>query len=135
MKKDWQRSKVYKAENETFCNYISGSPDRLTLYFACIIESDEFKTRFKNPIIFLKFFKKSKYSMFDYSSRTIFIGKEQLQKPTILHELSHAVCKNPMQPYHGKNFCKRYLWFVRTFLEEEYYFALKESFDKYFVKY
>ena len=125
---DFQRSRVYYSENEVFKDYSLVTIDKLILYFASIISSDIFIEKFGHPIIFLEFYAR-KYSMFDYKKRTIFISAQQQMEPTILHELSHAVCKIYKQPLHGKEFCKRYLWFIYNFLEIKYYYSLEKSFQ------
>lgn len=55
-------------------------------------------------------------------------------KLVTLHELSHVV-----QPYasawHGREFCKIYLAFVKKWMGKEVYEALKQSFKDHNVKY
>lgn len=134
MKVDYQVNKVYCADDEVFGDFFIDTKDKIMLYFASIISCENFNNKFNKKPIFLKFCK-TKNSYYEYSSKTIFISKNQQTKPTLLHELSHAVCFRYKQPLHGKNFCLRYLWFVKEYLNTDYYEKLKQAFDKYRVDY
>lgn len=59
-------------------------------------------------------------------------------KMITLHEISHAVQKlayEGPQPWHGREFCKIYLAFVKKWLGMEAYASLKASFKEHGVKY
>lgn len=140
--RDYQVSKVYKAENNTSAGSIKKKKNyfknraNMQIFVDKIINSKWFKKRYIiwNKIYIKQPHRNRKYCEADTDNATIWISDKWNIKQIILHELAHFA--NPeAAPYHGKEFCSIYLEFVKRWLGKREYKELKNNFKKYGVDY
>jgi putative metallohydrolase (TIGR04338 family) len=137
--RDNQRQRVYDAERAT----PMWDKDRiddihaLTKYVTKICKSAWFRRRFPTMgIVRVKDGRRCRKATGGWG--TINMPRWSRTKIIVLHELSHAV-QNAASPepqaWHGREFCKIYLAFVKKWIGREAYDALKASFKEHGVKY
>ena len=138
-KRDFQRSKVYKAEDEAFTElgmYKGDEPEFKT--------TDECKKWIKENVLpLLKDYGIKKVVVKDGRGRrragafgdrmTITLPKWSRRRWVILHEMAHIPMPN--DEGHGDMFCALYILLVRALLGGEYAEKLIEKFDEHGVRY
>ena len=130
--RDYQRKKLYKAEEEcSFWNSLDILPfNQIELLIESISEEVDIKT----PALDIGDLKTpTAYATQDTIVLPFPIAKSL---PFICHEMAHVI-NYQIGPadHHGPNFANAYLEVVKTFMGQTEYIELEESFKKFNVKY
>jgi len=132
--RDTQRQRVYNAERETSMwdkDRIDNIHD-VREFVGKITRSAWYRRRFKTySSILVKDGRRCRRAMGGFG--VINLPCWTRTRLVILHELSHAV--QPPSAWHGREFCKIYLAFVKKWMGVEAYEELKASFKARGVKY
>lgn len=120
---------LYIIEEKVFSDYKILTKSKFLLLYSSVISSEWYVKNYNTPIELS--FCKPKDPEESYALRGhIWIHPQHRREPELLHEIAHAVTPGCERLGHTKNFCRRYLEFVRYYLGEEIFLYFRYELQK-----
>lgn len=128
---DYQRSKVYSAEDKIKVGIYKQSFSTSLSFVGLILSQKWFRDNFELYKIDIHDGYGHTHAKADRNE--IVLPPWARSKLTILHELAHS-CQTRL-PHHGKQFCFIYLKLIKRYMGKRSYYKLIEYFESHNVKY
>lgn len=137
MPRDFQRSRVYKAERRhSQWTYNGGMElDEVKDFVKEICNSRWYKNRAgRASYIKVKDGRGRTHAGGNYHYKQVKLPRWSRSRMVILHELAHTAVNHDKVPAHGREFCGWYLALVRRFVSEDAYKELRQHMQDVGVK-
>ena len=132
--RDFQRQKLYHAE--TSCTFWNGLTILSTSKVKNLVQDISLWADIALPKLSLQGIKNGRDVAYATASNLVLPFPLAKSVPFICHEMSHVInYQRGPADHHGPNFATAYLEVVKTFIGENEYRELRESFDHKKVKY